>query len=275
MNREKLQQFILSKRFERTWQSVFAEVSIESEEEALTYICTHVENKERLFNELYVQAYQMQYELNNIDFMDMGVSEAIKIVSGIKDKFDKLEEEYIHNIVKAIENLTETSKKIRYLSDELLKMTLFYVTCNKEWKMLNVKIKDFNHKMTNMILSFGVDDLVGNTDNIFHVLKNDLETIEKINDKRTKKESKDLIEEYKKIQKQNNNTKYLKIFDYKEMLDLAKSEGYTAEIRYHGDHIIVTHENSEKIVVIPAHELGYGLMIQIQKQIKTNKVTLN
>ena len=37
------------------------------------------------------------------------------------------------------------------------------------------------------------------------------------------------------------------------------------------DHIILTHEISERIVVIPTHELGYGLMIEIQKQIKTNK----
>jgi len=33
------------------------------------------------------------------------------------------------------------------------------------------------------------------------------------------------------------------------------------------------HKKTNKIVPIPAHELKYGLMLQIQKQIQANKVS--
>lgn len=61
-----------------------------------------------------------------------------------------------------------------------------------------------------------------------------------------------------------------KIFDYKEMERLAIKNGYKYS-RSSGDHNIYTHEISRKSIVIPAHELGKGLMLNIQKQIFDNK----
>jgi predicted RNA binding protein YcfA (HicA-like mRNA interferase family) len=75
-----------------------------------------------------------------------------------------------------------------------------------------------------------------------------------------------LIEQFKEKTKRD----YFKIFDYKEMINLAEQNEYK-QVRQSGDHIIMQHVKSNKIVPIPAHELKYGLMLQIQKQIETNK----
>ena len=42
------------------------------------------------------------------------------------------------------------------------------------------------------------------------------------------------------------------------------------QARQSGDHIIMQRKKTNKIVPIPAHELKYGLILQIQKQIETN-----
>ena len=72
--------------------------------------------------------------------------------------------------------------------------------------------------------------------------------------------------------KQSEKKDYFKIFDYKEMIDLAEKNEYK-QVRQSGDHIIMQHIKTNKIVPIPAHELKYGLMLQIQKQIQTNKIS--
>ena len=56
------------------------------------------------------------------------------------------------------------------------------------------------------------------------------------------------------------------------MIDLAEKNEYK-QIRQTGEHIIMQHKKSNKIVPIPAHELKYGLMLQIQKQIEVNKIS--
>lgn len=58
----------------------------------------------------------------------------------------------------------------------------------------------------------------------------------------------------------------MKIFDYKDMIKLAELNNYTLD-RVCGDHMIYKNIESFKIVVIPAHALGFGLMKKIQKQI--------
>lgn len=62
---------------------------------------------------------------------------------------------------------------------------------------------------------------------------------------------------------------YKKIYCYKEMEKLAKNNGYTYKWS-NGSHNIYEHPTSNKIVVIPAHDLGLGLSIKIQKQILNN-----
>ena len=70
----------------------------------------------------------------------------------------------------------------------------------------------------------------------------------------------------------NNEFKEIKkIFDYKEMESLALKNGFSYKWS-NGSHNIYEHNKSKKIVVIPAHELGLGLSIKIQKQIQSNTI---
>ena len=69
----------------------------------------------------------------------------------------------------------------------------------------------------------------------------------------------------------NESMSIKKIFDYKEMESLALKNGFSYKWS-NGSHNIYEHNKSKKIVVIPAHELGLGLSIKIQKQIQSNAI---
>ena len=71
----------------------------------------------------------------------------------------------------------------------------------------------------------------------------------------------------KKQEQIKHKKKYRKIFDYKEMVRLAEKNNFEY-VRSNGDHDIYMHKDTYKVVVIPQHNLGYGLMIDIQKQIQ-------
>ena len=53
------------------------------------------------------------------------------------------------------------------------------------------------------------------------------------------------------------------------MSRLAEDNNYIYK-RSKGDHRIYEHSDTNKIVVIPAHSLGLGLSVRIQKQIFDN-----
>ena len=63
-----------------------------------------------------------------------------------------------------------------------------------------------------------------------------------------------------------NDFEIKKIFNYKEMEDLAKSRNFAYKWS-NGSHRIYENPDTNKIVVIPSHELGLGLSVKIQKQI--------
>lgn len=76
-------------------------------------------------------------------------------------------------------------------------------------------------------------------------------------------------EEYEQTFEEEIENKITNIYDWKKMEGLAKENNY--EYKYaNGSHRIYEHKTSKKIIVIPAHELGKGLSIQIQKQIYHN-----
>lgn len=63
--------------------------------------------------------------------------------------------------------------------------------------------------------------------------------------------------------------KIQKIYNYEDMGRLAISNGYEYK-RSNGSHDVYEHTKTNKIIVIPAHSLGLGLSIKIQKQIFNN-----
>lgn len=68
-----------------------------------------------------------------------------------------------------------------------------------------------------------------------------------------------------------DNTTYeiRKIYNYEDMAKLAEEHNYLYK-RSNGDHRIYEHSVTNKIIVIPAHTLGRGLSVKIQKQIFKN-----
>ncbi len=55
------------------------------------------------------------------------------------------------------------------------------------------------------------------------------------------------------------------------MCKLAIEKGFKAK-RTTGDHLMYEHEKTKQLVPIPAHELGYGLMLEIQKELNEKSV---
>lgn len=61
-----------------------------------------------------------------------------------------------------------------------------------------------------------------------------------------------------------------KIFNYKDMEKYALDQDYEFKWSNGTSHKIFQHRRTNKCVVIPSHELGYGLSCKIQKQIALN-----
>ncbi len=269
MNKEKLKQLILQNRLRKIWQDVYRETSREAEEKGLDFICEHINFKEDLLNDLYVQAYQMQHELSNIDIINIEVDEGIDLMNKFMDKFEKIEDEYYRKVTEIKDNFFTTGLKIRELSDRVLKTSAFHVITKTDRMLLTKEFFDFKRKMVNMATSFGYHDLLEG-DDVFKYIRDDLKKMYRILAKREIKSSKEALEEIEQMKKERQ--KYSKIFDYKEMCKYAIREGYELCRQGATDHIIFKYAESGKIVTIPAHDLGTGLAEKIKKQIRANKV---
>jgi predicted RNA binding protein YcfA (HicA-like mRNA interferase family) len=70
---------------------------------------------------------------------------------------------------------------------------------------------------------------------------------------------------------ENEKSSFKKIFNYRNMEKLAVDNNYNYKWT-NGSHMIYEHDITNKIVVIPTHDLGLGLSIKIQKQIINNKL---
>ena len=84
-----------------------------------------------------------------------------------------------------------------------------------------------------------------------------------------------LVSEEFEVETKKVRERWNKIFSFNDMADFAKSLGYKNE-RVNGSHNIFVHNITNKIVPIPRHnkDLGYGLMLAIQKQlIERSKVS--
>lgn len=242
-------------------------------------LCNTEENL--LLNDLYCSA---------VDLIDTSFKKLTKSIMNQYKLIDKLKifikENDNENILELIKDYKHNNDK---LYDKLVKIHEDNITKLKKHQLEKLKIFTkkiipyiYTQKDSILFRKRGVlilnkisafvnninNDVIGSYEDIINSLDLEVKTITKnYVDKRTKKD--DIIENEDIIK--NKKEEFLKIFDYKEMVKLAQNNGYI-ESRVTGDHLIYTHKDSKKIVVIPAHELRYGLMISIQKQIKENAV---
>lgn len=106
-----------------------------------------------------------------------------------------------------------------------------------------------------------VQDFSDNIGEYIDSLFDSLEFIEEFNGQKNENEE--------EIYTESNDYEIKKIFDYKDMIKLAKDYNYEYK-RSNGDHRIYEHKDTNKIIVIPAHSLGRGISDSIQKQIINN-----
>lgn len=109
-----------------------------------------------------------------------------------------------------------------------------------------------------------VETFSTNMEDYLDSLVDSLEFIEELN-----KEDNGVAVDLDSDTENNKKFRVRKIYDYEEMNKLALSNGYEYQ-RSTGSHNVYKHRNTNKIIVIPAHSLGLGLSIKIQKQIYNN-----
>jgi len=276
MNRENIEKLLAKKLNYTSWEQKCKELEGEMEDRSLDVTVDYIKFKDDAIDKIYTQAYQIQYQIDQLDIANKKSNELINEVAQLAILHKRLADDYTKGIEESHEQFSIMSKQIRGFFQEMEDRTFPYIKTRAEEIKLNKRINVFTKRIVSMIMSLD-EDCLAVKDNILKELSSDLLTLNKICNRKHQKESKMLIEEsqamieeYQKIRKQHK--KYKKIFDYKEMIREAESEGYERWRQGSTDHIIFRHTQSGKSVVIPTKELKYGLMLQIQKEIKTNKV---
>lgn len=255
------------------WVVKFDELNQEYTDKALDLIAKYDKHKNDMLNEVYTKAYNLEYSIDKLKdefYVDvvMGaelssqIDKLYQIYREIKDEFE--------NVVSEIKKFIYViGPEIRELQNNMLVITSKFIKSNKDYNMLYKRIDAFSKNLIN--IAIGLDVHCIDETYILEEIHEDFNMLYKMIEKKINNESKEeheLIEHFKQNQKKN----YLKIFDYKEMINLAEEHEYE-QIKRSEDHIIMQHKKTNKIVPIPIHELKYGLMLQIQKQIQVNKIS--
>lgn len=254
------------------WIIKFNQLEKENTDKTLDILGKYDKYKYELLDEVYIKAHNLKYSIGKlIDKLNINAI----VGDPLKEEVEKLVKEYIQ-MKDDYENSRDKMKEYMYVCGSeaaQLKCTMIqivsrFISAKKDLLMFNRRMDAFTKKLINMYSEFDMGSM-GEIEVLQDVYW-DLITIKDIIDTRNKEydERVELLEKLKKNQKKD----YFKIFDYKEMIDLAEKNEYK-QVRQSGDHIIMQHNKTNKIVPIPAHELKYGLMIQIQKQIHANKAS--
>lgn len=254
------------------WIIKFNQLEKENTDKTLDILAKYDKYKYDLLDDVYIKAHTLKYSIGNL--IDKLNVHAI-VGEPLKEEVEKLVKDYIQ-MKDDYENIKDKMKEYMYvcgseaaqLKSTMIQIISKFIRTQKDALMFDRRMDVFTKKLINMYLEFDMGSM-GEIE-ILQEVYWDLMTIKDIIDTRNKEydERVELLEKLKQRQKKD----YLKIFYYKEMIDLAQEHDYK-QVRQSGDHIIMQHNKTNKIVPIPAHELKYGLMLQIQKQIHANKAS--
>lgn len=258
---------------EVNWITKYDQLDIEYTDKALDIIVTYDKHKNDMLDKVYTKAENLRYSINNLKH-ELNVDVAMHKVLGehinkLFQIYKEIEDEF-ENVMNEIKKFIYIiGPKIRDLQNNMLVITSKYIKSNKDYNMLYKKIDIFSKNLIN--IAVGLDIHCIEETSILKEIHKDFNILYKILDKKINGETE---EEYELIEKfkRNQETDYLKVFDYKEMIKLAEKHEYK-QVKESGNYIIMQHEITKKIVPIPANELKYGLRLQIQKQILINKIS--
>lgn len=221
--------------------------------------------KANLLNDAYNKCCILLYNLKNIDLISNSSLDLASIINNYIIEFNEIGKEFNKCIDDIIIKYKSIDSDVNNIQIKLFNQMSLYAKCKKDHQLLAARMIKFNNTTNNIYNT--LDKSCKYEYYILKEIKSEIESLQKCTDDKYVREYAAPIIESNKIERKN----LIKIFDYKEMVRLAQENNYR-QIRCSGDHLIMIHNESNKIVVIPAHELGYGLMIKIQHQIKNNKL---
>ena len=260
MNRKKIND-ILEPIYKRGWKTVFNDIDKIYTDKVLDIASEFEILRQDSFSNIIVEGYNLNYEMlinkNNID---------ADTLFEYLNRNNELVQEYNNLLEKMNKQLIIECDKIRAFDDEIEDIVLPYTRYVSDAEELFIRLGVLKAKFFNMLISFDFNKI--GEDN--YILKENVTLIRQLRRKILDK----IFDESNFDEQNNNNQKeknYDKIFDYKQMNKLAESNNYKFA-RFKGDHKIYVHSQTNKIVVIPQHDLKYGIMCGLQRQIKLNAI---
>lgn len=220
--------------------------------------CSNVYSvNEAMFSEIYekvTEAYNITTiesveDLKKPEFNDLmvGILKAHKdnIMESVKEAYE-FSQKAPFIIINRCLSLSRPGKKDFHLLKKRASLTHKAIVAQIDY-FLKETIENFNDNMEDYL-----DSLVDS-----------FEFLDRLN------ESDDIEEEIDLTEDACKKHKIQKIYNYEDMGKLALLNGYKYK-RSNGSHDVYEHSETNKIIVIPAHSLGLGLSIKIQKQIFNN-----
>ncbi len=155
-----------------------------------------------------------------------------------------------------------------YTTLKYMQISKSYIKSKNDIKIFNSKRMFLTNKYLNMMRSLKkelIDDALTDIIDFIKEYGEILQQTKKFDDFINK-----LPELPIEVENKTKTPQIQKIFDYKNLQNIAINNGYKYKWSS-GDHNIYEHPTTKNIVVIPAHKIGLGLSIKIQKQIYNNK----
>lgn len=273
MNRDKINMLIAELTKNITWKVRFNQLDREYTDKVIDIIAEQEAFRYNVLDKFYIDVYALQAEIDNTDVENLNTVDLLIKISKWIDTNTKQSKEYVDLMKKIYGNFKESGKKIQSFYDEVENRLEAYLDENTKFEMVYKRLHTLSQKFIHMAVSLNMNCL-GHDGQIVRTT-DELLKLNKLAKEKSDAEINKNNEQIKKIMKQlkenKKNNQYKKIFDYKEMVDLARDNGYKETGRYNGDHMIFVYPSSNRILVIPQKRLGYGLMLSIQKQIEINK----
>lgn len=259
MNRKKINS-ILEELYKTQWQVVFNEQDKIYTDRVIDMASDYEIYRQKLFEQLIVDSYDLNHKIKN----EIGSIDGDTLVKYI-DKNNSYTEKWRELREKTTKELYRRCGIVRNFYDEISDKVLPFCKFLEDANDVFVRLNHWKGKIFNIFLALDMNKIAEEnsilSENVSLLMQEKARIIGDLTD------SQEQIEVQDKQQIRENEVK--KIFDYKEMNKLAKTNGYEFS-RFNGDHKVYLHKNTNKIVVIPQHELNFGIMYNIQKQIINN-----
>lgn len=256
---------LLKNLYRVSWKTKFNELDSYYTEKVLDLCCEYESLKEKLVDNDYVKIYKIKDEMSKLHIYKEDKEMLVNKLKFINDEYEEIKENINHASEILEDRMCKILSTLEKYTDEMLEKIQLYIQDYKDVEVLIKRTTFFQTKMTQTLLSLNGSSIFDYDllDDILKKLKNIMSDILH-NTFSKKNETTIQVEESEKVS-------YSKIFNPREMIRLAEDNGYI-KTRTAGDHVIMLHGITNKIISIPYHNLGYGLMIKIQKQILNNKV---